>query len=87
MAIKNVLTPEDIINFAGEIRTRLNLEEKRLRSYVDNIKGAEETTAHFNKGECIAQAMLALRAVEEARMRVGKVIQYADGGLSVYDEK
>lgn len=79
--------PEDIINLAGEIRTRLDGEEKALRGYVHSIKGAEETTAEFNKGECIAQAMLALRAIEEARMRVGKVIQYADGGESVYDKK
>ena len=78
--------PEDIINLASEIRVRLDGEEKALRGYVDNIKNAEETTAHFNKGECIAQAMLALRHIEDARMRVGKVIQYADGGLSVYDK-
>jgi len=31
--------------------------------------------------------MLALRHVEDARMRIGKVIQYADGGVSVYDKK
>ncbi len=84
---KNPATPEDIINLAGEIRARLGGEEAALRGYVDNIKGAAETTAAFNKGECIAQAMLALRAIEEARMRVGKVIQYADGGESVYDKK
>lgn len=79
--------PEDIIKMAGEIRAGLDSDEKALRQYVDRIKGAEETTAHFNKGECIAQAMLALRHIEDARMRIGKVIQYADGGVSVYDKK
>lgn len=36
--------------------------------------------------EAIAQAMLAVRHLEDARMRIGKVIQYADaGGVSTYD--
>jgi hypothetical protein len=39
-------------------------------------------------GEAAAQAMLAVRHLEDARMRLGKVIQYAvQGGVSIYDKK
>lgn len=75
-----------ICDDANTLRSQLNSEEVSLRGYVESIKGAEEAEG-FNKGECIAQAMLALRHVEDARMRVGKVIQYATGGVSVYDKK
>lgn len=76
----------DVIRIAGELRSNLDIEEKKLRTYVEDIKLTVEAEG-FNKGECIAQAMLALRHVEDARMRVGKVIQYADGGMSIYDKK
>jgi len=37
-------------------------------------------------GEAAAQAMLAVRHLEDARMRLGKVIQHAvQGGVSKYD--
>lgn len=39
-------------------------------------------------GEAAAQAMLTVRHLEDARMRLGKVIQYGvNGGVSVYDGK
>ena len=38
-------------------------------------------------GEAAAQAMLAVRHLEDARMRIGKVIQYGvSGGVSIYDK-
>lgn len=79
-------TKESTINRANDLRATLLTEEKAIRDYVETIKHSAEAEG-FNQGECIAQAMLALRAVEEARMRIGKVIQYADGGESVYDKK
>lgn len=75
-----------IVDTANAVRDSLKTEEATLRSYVATIKGAEEAEG-FDKGECIAQAMLALRHIEDARMRVGKVIQYATGGVSSYDKK
>ena len=35
--------------------------------------------------EAIANVMLAYRHLEDASMRLGKVIQALDGGVSVYD--
>jgi hypothetical protein len=36
--------------------------------------------------EAIANVMLAYRHLEDASMRLGKVIQALDGGVSVYDK-
>lgn len=36
-------------------------------------------------GECLGNLMLAYRHLEDASMRLGKAIQAADGGVSVYD--
>jgi len=36
--------------------------------------------------EAIANVMLAYRHLEDASMRLGKVIQAIDGGVSVYDK-
>lgn len=38
------------------------------------------------KGEMIANIMLAYRHLEDARMRLGKVIQAYEGGVSIYDK-
>jgi hypothetical protein len=40
-----------------------------------------------DRGEMLANATLAYRHLEDARMRLGKVIQAYDGGVSVYDRK
>lgn len=37
-----------------------------------------------DRGEMIANLMLSYRHLEDARMRLGKVIQAYDGGVSVY---
>jgi len=38
-------------------------------------------------GEAIANLMLAYRHLEDASMRLGKVIQALDNGVSVYDKR
>ena len=39
-------------------------------------------------GEPAAQAMLSVRHLEDARMRLGKVIQHSSGGgVSIFDKK
>jgi hypothetical protein len=40
-----------------------------------------------SSGEASACAMLAYRHLEDASMRLGKVIQALDGGVSVYDKR
>mgnify|MGYP001566973605 FL=1 len=38
------------------------------------------------RGEVLANLTLAYRHLEDARMRLGKVLQARDGGVSVYDK-
>jgi hypothetical protein len=40
-----------------------------------------------SNAEALANIMLAYRHLEDASMRLGKVIQALDGGVSVYDKR
>ena len=55
------------------------------------IKAVAETVlalkAGASAGEAVANVMLAYRHLEDASMRLGKVIQAIDGGVSVYDKR
>ncbi len=64
---------------------------KAIAGQVDDLKAGAMAEAKFttsdlkNTGECIANLTLAYRHLEDASMRLGKAIQAADGGVSVYD--
>ena len=58
--------------------------EKNLRLAIKQLKETDEEL--YDKWECIAHAMLALRHIEDARMRMWKVIQYAWDGDSIYNK-
>jgi hypothetical protein len=63
-------------------------EANRLRAAIKAI--AADTLrlkAGVTEPEAIANVMLAYRHLEDASMRLGKVIQALDGGASVYDRK
>jgi len=47
--------------------------------------GIVETAASPDRGEAIANLQLAHRHLEDARMRLGKVIQALEGGVSILD--
>ena len=55
------------------------------------IKAAAEAVLAMKNntmaGEAVANVMLAYRRLEDASMRLGKVIQAIDGGVSVYDKR
>ena len=59
---------------------RLRLELETMKQDVLGLKGS---TA---KPECIANIMLCYRHLEDARMRLGKVIQADGDGVSIYDK-
>jgi hypothetical protein len=48
-------------------------------------KGLTEKGDPIDRGEMKANIMLAYRHLEDARMRVGKVIQAYEGGVSHFD--
>ena len=40
---------------------------------------------HLERGEALANIMLAHRHLEDARMRIGKMIQALEGGVSIFE--
>jgi len=55
----------------------------RLRRHSDMFVCNE---SHFQHDEVYANIMLAYRHLEDARMRVGKILQAAGGGVSIFDK-
>jgi hypothetical protein len=68
------------------LRKSIRWAEIEARSLRDLPWIAEPESYPSQHGEMIAQSMLAVRALEEARMRLGKVLQYAGDGVSIYDK-
>lgn len=85
MASEPVSPMNDPIQLAEEMRTFLKQAEEMARTYAEIIKGPFCLPMH-DKGEVIAQCMLALRHIEDARMRYGKCIQYATTGESSFQK-
>ena len=63
-----------------EFRDELGNLEKKAREFILAVK-------HTWNGEAIAQATIAMRHIEDARMRYGKVLQYLGDGESIFDKK
>jgi len=62
-----------------------NRWRKDIRDIEYYVRGL--VTEKKVSGEAAAQAMLAVRHLEDARMRIGKVIQHGvSGGVSIYDK-
>lgn len=68
-----------------ELRMRARDIEIEVRHAMSHIGGLpDDDTLH----EVSAHMMLAVRHLEDARMRLGKAVQYAcGGGVSVYEPK
>lgn len=78
--VSNTTAPMTNEDCANNLREKLQSLETYARNYIDSLKV-------LGNGEAIAQATLAMRHIEDARMRYGKVIQYLGDGVSVYDKK
>lgn len=64
-------------NFCNQMRESLRRCEVEVR-YIKDMPAMGYPDAYKGQhGEMIAQSMLAVRALEEARMRLGKVPAYA----------
>ena len=74
---------------AKELRSKIEEVKCLVKEFADQIKSGdivENMAPVSDKGEQIANAILAFRHLEDAKMRIGKVIQ-ATIGESVYDQK
>lgn len=74
----------------GIKRTAALVKEIKTSALTGNHLGTTEADSAISKvedrGEVIANLTLAYRHLEDASMRLGKAIQAADGGTSVYDK-
>jgi hypothetical protein len=75
--------------FSKEVLS-LRKDIKRQAQWCKGVVGrakSEVFTGKSDVGEMIANTMLAYRHLEDASMRLGKVLQAHDGGVSVYDKE
>ena len=68
------------------LRKECKVLENRLRLLMRHERYKGEQSYVGQHPEMKAQTMLAVRAVEECRMRIGKILQYSDNGVSIYDK-
>jgi hypothetical protein len=78
-AVSREMTTEE---WARDLRVRLDVLEKEVLS----LRGRHLASKDGNVPEVQANIMLAYRHLEDARMRLGKVIQHLGDGVSVYDK-
>lgn len=72
------------VNMANAIN-RANEERARIKVIAAAVLALKAETGM--NGEAAANVMLTYRHLEDASMRLGKVIQALDGGTSVYDKR
>lgn len=67
-----------------ELRRNIKEIAKQVKTHFEDAKSSE-TNQTEDKGEVIANLMLSYRHLEDASMRLGKVLQARNGGVSSYD--
>ena len=77
---------ENIEARAESLRDECKEAELRTRAMMDHSVFRGEQAFAGQHGEMKAQIMLAVRHLEDARMRLGKVCQYAGDGTSIFDK-
>jgi len=71
----------------NRVRNDLKDYEQQVRGLMFNDFFEKSDKPASQRGECKAQIMLAVRHLEDVRMRLGKVLQYADDGVSILDKE
>jgi hypothetical protein len=87
---KNPVTASTLKDACNLLRATVKEVERDLRAVKD--KTAREQSGHEQAfpgqhGEVMANLTLAVRHLEDARMRLGKAIQYSQDGVSIYDKE
>lgn len=83
--MENNETHTDFLGAMNQTRSDI----KVIATYINEIKKVtlnRESNGVEDIGEMVANLTLAYRHLEDASMRIGKVIQAHDGGVSVYDK-
>ncbi len=77
---------EDFTRLCDELRTEIEETGKRTRALQHHPVFSGEQGYPGQHGEMKANIMLAYRHLEDARMRIGKILQAADDGVSILDK-
>lgn len=78
--------PMTLEEICADNREKCKQMEVGARHMVESDYFKNEQSFVGQHGEMKAQLMLAVRHLEDARMRFGKVLQYAGDGVSIYDK-
>ena len=76
---------EKIDVLAKKLRVVIKEAEESVRALMTHPVFQQEQAFFNQHGEMKAHIMLAVRHLEDARMRLGKVCQYAGTGVSIFD--
>lgn len=68
------------------LRNIIHSAEDDCRAMMDDDVFGGEQRFHNQHSEMKANIMLAVRHLEDARMRLGKLCQYAEDGVSILDK-
>lgn len=85
--------PKPETTVAQDIAAHANIYRKGIKAIAQGVKGFHlavsglEAVPGGDQGEVAANISLAYRHLEDASQRLGKAIQAADGGVSVYDRE
>ena len=80
-------TPQVAPSTLNEEMDRIRIELKKVGAEIlAEKKNERPIQANEDRGEVMANLILAYREVENASMRLGKVKQALNGGESVYDK-
>lgn len=71
---------------ANALRQKCREIEIDIRDLMNDRTFKGEQTFPAQHGEMKSHIMLAVRHLEDARMRLGKVIQYSGDGVSIFDK-
>ena len=70
-----------------QLRSEIKAVWSTVKFTSDAIKGRDPNIEGEDKGEMIANTILAYRHLEDAAMRLGKALQAMNGGVSIFDKK
>lgn len=85
MTVEHSGASNSFVATCRDLRGRLDTMEGDVRRLMEHPVFYEEQERPNQHGEMKANVMLAVRHIEDARMRMGKALQHAEDGVSVYD--
>ena len=76
----------DLVAATKDLRARCKEIENDVRGLMYHLDFKQEQAYLGQHSEMKAQIMLSVRHIEDTRMRLGKICQYAGDGVSIFDK-